>query len=78
MQAVILVGIQAAGKSPFYRERFFGSHVRISLDLLRASPGALAAGLVPQARPAPRRRQHQSGAELPSPRKNCYASRPAH
>lgn len=35
MEAVIFVGIQAAGKSTFYRERFFGSHVRISLDLLR-------------------------------------------
>lgn len=35
MEAVIFVGIQAAGKSTFYRERFFTSHVRISLDLLR-------------------------------------------
>lgn len=35
MEAVILVGIQAAGKSTFYRERFFGSYVQISLDLLR-------------------------------------------
>lgn len=35
MEAVIFVGIQAAGKSTFYRERFFRSHVRISLDLLR-------------------------------------------
>jgi predicted kinase len=35
MEAVILMGIQAAGKSTFYRERFFASHVRISLDLLR-------------------------------------------
>jgi predicted kinase len=35
MEAVILVGIQAAGKSTFYRERFFTSHLRVSLDLLR-------------------------------------------
>jgi predicted kinase len=35
MEAVILVGIQAAGKSTFYRERFFATHVRLSLDLLR-------------------------------------------
>jgi predicted kinase len=35
MEAVIFVGIQAAGKSTFYCERFFRSHVRISLDLLR-------------------------------------------
>ena len=35
MEAVLLVGIQAAGKSTFYKERFFATHVRISLDLLR-------------------------------------------
>lgn len=35
MQAVILMGIQAAGKSTFYRQRFFDSHVRISLDLVK-------------------------------------------
>lgn len=35
MEAIILIGIQGAGKSTFYRERFFDTHVRISLDLLR-------------------------------------------
>jgi predicted kinase len=35
MEAVVFVGIQGAGKSTFYRERFFATHVRISLDLLR-------------------------------------------
>ncbi len=35
MEALIFIGIQASGKSTFYRERFFASHVRISLDLLR-------------------------------------------
>lgn len=35
MQAVLLIGIQGSGKSTFCRERFFDSHVRISLDLLR-------------------------------------------
>jgi len=35
MEAVIFVGVQGSGKTPFYRERFFGSHVRISLDMLR-------------------------------------------
>lgn len=35
MQAIIFIGIQASGKSTFYRERFFNTHVRISLDLLR-------------------------------------------
>jgi hypothetical protein len=35
MEAVIFVGIQAVGKSSFYKQRFFATHVRISLDLLR-------------------------------------------
>ena len=35
MEAVVFCGIQAAGKTTFYRERFFDTHVRISLDLLR-------------------------------------------
>ena len=35
MEAIVFVGIQASGKSTFYRERFFATHVRISLDLLR-------------------------------------------
>ena len=35
MEAVIFVGIQGAGKSTFCRERFYDSHVRINLDMLR-------------------------------------------
>jgi predicted kinase len=35
MEAVILVGIQGSGKTSFFRERFFDTHVRLSLDLLR-------------------------------------------
>lgn len=35
MDAIIFTGIQAAGKSTFYRERFFSTHVRINLDMLR-------------------------------------------
>jgi predicted kinase len=34
MEAVIFCGIQASGKTTFYRERFFDTHVRISMDLL--------------------------------------------
>lgn len=34
MEAIIFCGIQASGKSTFYREHFFNSHARISLDLL--------------------------------------------
>ncbi len=35
MQLVVFTGIQAAGKSTFFRERFFNTHVRINLDMLR-------------------------------------------
>ena len=35
MEAIILIGIQGAGKTTFYRERFLETHVRISLDMLR-------------------------------------------
>ena len=35
MQAVVLVGLQGAGKSTFYRQRFFTTHVRLSLDMLK-------------------------------------------
>ena len=35
MEAVIFCGIQGSGKSTFYKEHFFKTHVRISLDLLK-------------------------------------------
>ncbi|HEV8062248.1 MAG TPA: ATP-binding protein, partial [Gemmataceae bacterium] len=35
MEAVIFVGLQGAGKSTFYRERFSTSHLRINLDMLK-------------------------------------------
>src|SRR5436305_6553096 len=35
MEAVIFVGIQGSGKSTFFRERFFDTHVRISLDVIK-------------------------------------------
>lgn len=35
MEAVVFCGIQATGKSSFYRQRFFQSHIRINLDMLR-------------------------------------------
>ena len=34
MEAVIFCGIQGSGKTTFYKERFFRTHLRISLDLL--------------------------------------------
>jgi predicted kinase len=36
-ECVILVGLPAAGKSTFYRERFAGTHDHISKDLLRGN-----------------------------------------
>lgn len=35
MEAIIFSGIQASGKTSFYRERFFSTHVCLSLDMLR-------------------------------------------
>jgi len=35
MEAILLIGIQASGKSTFYMEKFFNSHIRISNDLLK-------------------------------------------
>lgn len=34
-EALLLIGIQGAGKSTFCRERLFDTHVRINLDMLR-------------------------------------------
>jgi len=35
MEAILLCGIQATGKSTFCKERFFSSHVRLNLDMLK-------------------------------------------
>jgi predicted kinase len=35
MDAVIFIGIQATGKSTFFLQSFFSTHIRISLDMLR-------------------------------------------
>jgi predicted kinase len=34
MEAVLLVGVQGSGKTTFYKERFFDTHVRVSRDML--------------------------------------------
>ena len=34
VEAVLFIGIQGSGKTTFYRERFFETHVRISRDML--------------------------------------------
>lgn len=35
MEAIIFVGLQASGKSAFFRERFQDTHIRLNLDMLR-------------------------------------------
>lgn len=35
MEVVILIGLQATGKSTFYKEKFFTTHMRINLDMLK-------------------------------------------
>lgn len=35
MEAVIFVGLQASGKSTYYKDNFFNTHLRISNDLLK-------------------------------------------
>ncbi|MDR9857191.1 AAA family ATPase [Paenibacillus sp. VCA1] len=35
MECILFVGIQASGKSTFYKEKFFKTHVRINLDMLK-------------------------------------------
>ena len=35
MEAIIFVGLQASGKSTFYKNHYFNTHLRISNDLLK-------------------------------------------
>lgn len=35
MEAIIFIGIQGSGKTSFYRQRFFDTHVRLNLDMLK-------------------------------------------
>ena len=37
MEAVIFIGIQATGKSSFYKSHLFNTHVRISRDMLKTN-----------------------------------------
>jgi predicted kinase len=38
MEAILFIGIPAAGKSTFYKTNFFRTHVRINLDMLKTRP----------------------------------------
>lgn len=35
MEMLLFIGIQGAGKTTFYQQRFFNTHFRISVDLLK-------------------------------------------
>ncbi len=35
MEAVLFIGVQGSGKTTFYKQRFFETHVRVSRDMLR-------------------------------------------
>lgn len=35
MECVLFIGIQATGKSTFYKEHFFRTHMHLNLDMLR-------------------------------------------
>ncbi|HAB19236.1 MAG TPA: AAA family ATPase [Verrucomicrobiota bacterium] len=35
MELILFIGIQATGKSSFYRECFYNTHVRVNLDMLK-------------------------------------------
>ena len=35
MNVVIFIGIQASGKSTFFQQNFFHSHIRLNLDMLK-------------------------------------------
>ena len=35
MQAIIFIGLQGAGKSTFFKEKFFNTHIRINMDMLK-------------------------------------------
>ena len=35
MQLIIFIGVQASGKSTFYKHNFYNTHLRINLDMLK-------------------------------------------
>ena len=35
MEAIIFIGVQATGKSTFYKDNFFKTHIRVNLDMLK-------------------------------------------
>ena len=35
MQLIIFIGVQASGKSTFYKQNFYNTHLRLNLDMLK-------------------------------------------
>ncbi|GMQ64691.1 ATP-binding protein [Vallitalea maricola] len=35
MEGIVFIGIQASGKSSFYKQLFFNTHMRLNLDMLK-------------------------------------------
>jgi len=35
MEMILFIGIQAAGKSEFFKQKFYNTHIRINLDMLK-------------------------------------------
>lgn len=35
MQTIIFIGLQASGKSMFFLERFYSTHIRLNMDMLK-------------------------------------------
>ncbi len=35
MQAIIFIGLQGAGKSTFFKEKFLNTHIRVNMDMLK-------------------------------------------
>ncbi len=35
MQLIIFIGVQASGKSTFYKQHFYNTHLRLNLDMLK-------------------------------------------
>ena len=73
MEAVIFIGMQATGKSSFYLARFFHSHIRINLDMLktRHREGLLLRACLEMQQPFVVDNTNPTGEEIP-----LYPARP--
>jgi len=67
MEMAIFIGIQASGKSTFYKQQFYNTHIRLNLDMLRtryrenllmlACLGAKQAYVIDNTNPTPQERE---------------------